>query len=132
MDYIDKPTGANLEEIHQLETTFKITLPEVMVNWWSVSDGPIVYFGFKELQFFSLSEIYSEDIYGVKHHMPGAMPICFDGSGNMCVAKIEGGVISGFYVVESGNLGWEQAKIISYEFLKFVSDSCSPEERLNA
>ncbi|HCE3216109.1 TPA: hypothetical protein N2810_004844 [Vibrio parahaemolyticus] len=48
------------------------------------------------------------------------------------MARIEGGVISGFYVVDSSDLGWEQAKIISCEFLKFVNDSFSPEERLNA
>ncbi|WP_217493712.1 SMI1/KNR4 family protein, partial [Vibrio parahaemolyticus] len=132
MEFIDRPVGANQEEIYKLETIFQITLPESMLNWWSVSDGPIVYFGFKELQFFSLSEIYGEDIYGVKHDMSGAMPICLDGNGNICVARIEGGVISGFYVVDSSDLGWEQAKIISCEFLKFVNDSFSPEERLNA
>ncbi len=132
MEFIDRPVGANQEEIHKLETIFQITLPESMLNWWGVSDGPIVYFGFKELQFFSLSEIYGEDIYGVKLDMPGAMPICLDGNGNICVARIAGGVISGFYVVDSSDLGWEQAKIISCEFLKFVNDSFSPEERLNA
>ncbi len=132
MEFIDRPVGANQEEIHKLETIFQITLPESMLNWWGVSDGPIVYFGFKELQFFSLSEIYGEDIYGVKHDMPGAMPICLDGNGNICVARIAGGVISGFYVVDSSDLGWEQAKIISCDFLKFVNDSFSPEERLNA
>ncbi|MDW2204850.1 SMI1/KNR4 family protein, partial [Vibrio sp. 1636] len=106
MEFIDRPVGANQEEIHKLETIFQITLPESMLNWWGVSDGPIVYFGFKELQFFSLSEIYGEDIYGVKHDMPGAMPICLDGNGDICVARIAGGVISGFYVVDSSDLGW--------------------------
>ncbi len=49
MEFIDRPVGTNQEEIYKLETTFQITLPESMLNWWSVSDGPIVYFGFKEL-----------------------------------------------------------------------------------
>jgi len=38
MEFIDRPVGANQEEIHKLETIFQITLPESMLNWWSVSD----------------------------------------------------------------------------------------------
>uniref|UniRef100_UPI001A915D5F hypothetical protein n=1 Tax=Vibrio vulnificus TaxID=672 RepID=UPI001A915D5F len=39
MEFIDRPVGANQEEIYKLETIFQITLPESMLNWWSVSDG---------------------------------------------------------------------------------------------
>ncbi|MFH4777244.1 hypothetical protein [Vibrio alginolyticus] len=42
MEFIDRPVGANLEEIHKLETIFQITLPESMLNWWSVSDGALL------------------------------------------------------------------------------------------
>ncbi|HHY0432919.1 TPA: hypothetical protein ACVU44_004905, partial [Vibrio parahaemolyticus] len=62
MEFIDRPVGANQEEIHKLETIFQITLPESMLNWWGVSDGPIVYFGSKSYSS-SLCRRYTAKIF---------------------------------------------------------------------
>ena len=130
MEYIDKPKGATKSEINSISTENKIELSQEFENWFQISNGPTVYFGYKEIQFFSANEIIGKDIYQLKQYMPSSLPMCLDGSGNICVAKIESGIINGFYVSSCGNLGWEDAVLISKTFNKFVNDTLSPENRL--
>jgi hypothetical protein len=132
MEYVTKPLGAKLENILEIENIFNVTLPNEMHDWWVKSDGPDVYFGFKELQFFSVKEILGEDIYQLRKYMPNSIPLCMDGNGNICVAKVLSGQIAGFYVADCGDLGWDEAKFISITFPDFINDQYSPEERLNA
>ena len=132
MEYVEKPSGAKALSIEKLASKYQVDLPQNLIEWWSSSDGPIVYFGYKELQFFSVNEIVGEDIYELKKYMPNSMPICMDGNGNICVAKIESHKISGYYVASCGDLGWEEAKLIAKTFKQFVNDKCSPEAKLNA
>lgn len=132
MDYVEKPAGASTQSFQLLASAYQFNLPPDLIEWWSASDGPIVYFGFKELQFFSIREIVGEDIYELKKYMPNSMPMCMDGNGNICVAKIKDYKISGYYVASCGDLGWEEARFLAKGFKEFVNDNISPETRLNA
>lgn len=131
MQYIIKPTGASKEDIVSIENTYNVSMPSEMIDWWAKSDGADVYFGFKELQFFSVKEIIGEDIYQLKKYMPNSIPIAMDGNGNICVAKTMGNQITSFYIADCGNLGWDEAKLIAITFQDFINDKCSPEQRLN-
>ncbi len=132
MYYVEKPAGARKQSIELLASAYQVDLPPDLIEWWSASDGPIVYFGFKELQFFSIREIVGEDIYELKKYMPNSMPMCMDGNGNICVARIKDQKISGYYVACCGDLGWEEARLLAKDFKEFVNDNISPEARLNA
>lgn len=132
MDYVEKPTGASPSSIDMLASKFHVVLPLDLIEWWSASDGPIVHFGYKELQFFSIGEMVGEDICELKKYMPNSMPICMDGSGNICVARIKEQHISGYYVASCSDLGWQEAKLLADSFKDFVNDKMSPESRLNA
>ncbi len=132
MDYVTKPAGADLVDVREIEMAYSVSLPNEMIDWWISSDGPIIYFGFKELQFFSVKEIVGEDIYQLKNYMPNSIPVCMDGNGNICVAKVLDGQIVGFFIADCGDLGWDEAKLIAKTFIAFINDKCSPEERLNA
>ncbi len=132
MEYVDKPAGADISEIDKLSEMFQVELPLDFIEWWQHSDGSNVFWGFKELQFFSVNEILGEDIYEINKYMPSSMPVCLDGNGNICVARIEAGKIFGFYVASCGDLGWDDSKLIANTFSNFISDKVSPEERLNA
>jgi hypothetical protein len=132
MKFISKPLGASKEKILEIEKVFSVSLSWEIIDWWKESDGPIVYFGYKELQFFSVGDIVGEDIYQLRKYMPNAMPICMDGNCNICVAKIVSGLISGFYVANCGDLGWDEAKLISKTFFGFINDRLSPDARLHA
>jgi hypothetical protein len=132
MNYVEKPAGARPQSFELLASEYQVDLPLDLIDWWSASDGPIVYFGYKELQFFSIREIVDEDIYELKKYMPNSMPICMDGNGNICVARIKDQKISGYYVASCGDLGWEEARLLAKDFNEFVNDNISPEARLNA
>ena len=132
MEFVTKPNGTNRENALKIEQTFSVSLPEEMIEWWVESDGPTIFFGYKELQFFSIDEIIGEDIYELKKYMPKSIPICMDGCGNICVAKINNGHISGFYIADCGDLEWDSAKLIAQNFRDFLNDKIAPEDRLRA
>ncbi|MCZ4305754.1 SMI1/KNR4 family protein [Zoogloeaceae bacterium G21618-S1] len=132
MEYVDKPNGATSDEIENLESSIKVTLPNDYKKLLLESDGPILYFGHKELQFFSVGEILGEDIYQLKKYMPNCFPICLDGNSNICVAKIENRKIIGFYVAPTSNIGWDDAKYITESFQEFITDALSPEKKVYA
>ncbi|MDV2079711.1 SMI1/KNR4 family protein [Marinobacter xestospongiae] len=132
MEYVTKPLGAKREDVLKIGESYGVELPQDLVIWWEESDGADVYFGYKELQFFSVDEILGEDICQLNTYLPSSFPVCMDGNGNICVARIEDGQIYGFYVADCGDLGWGESKLISKNFIDFVNDNLSPEARLNA
>ena len=132
MKYIDKPAGADISKLDNLSEIFQVELPLDLIEWWQFSDGSNVFWDYKELQFLSLNEILSEDIYDLNKYMPNSIPICLDGNGNICVARIESKKIFGFYVASCSDLGWEESKFIAKTFTNFINDNISPQERLNA
>ena len=131
MEFIEKPAAASALDIERLGLHYQVDLPREFIDWWMSSNGPVVFFGYKELQFFSVDEIVADD-YKVRTYMPLGMPLCMDGSANMCVARIQAGRLAGIYVVSCGDLEWPEAKLISETFTSFINDDMSPEERLNA
>lgn len=132
MEYVSKPLGASKEEVLEIEKFYDVDLEREVIDWWEESDGPDVYFGYKELQFFSVKEIIGEDIYQLSKYMPSSIPVCMDGNGNICVAKIDSRKITGFYVADCGDLGWDEAKLVAKTFKDFVNDKYAPEVKLNA
>lgn len=128
--YIEKPNGASYDGIEKIESFYKVALPNSIKEWWLQSDGPIIDFEFKELQFFSVEEMIGDDIYELNKYMPNCIPICLDGNGNICVAKIQDGKIIGFYVASTSNLNWEDSRLISNAFDGFLADKKAPEKYL--
>lgn len=126
MQFVRRPRGASEDSIAEVERRYDVQLPPELRAFWAKSDGAILWFGFKELQFFTLSEVL-EDIYSVREHMPGGLPLCMDGNGNVCLARIFGGQIAGYYVAEAGVLEWEEAAQISSDFAGFLRDDQRPE-----
>lgn len=116
--------------IADVAAKFAVTVPADLVEFWKQSNGSTLWFGYKELQFFSTDEILGSDIYKLNLYMPDALPICMDGNGNICLARILDGSISGYFVASCGNLGWEDAVEIAKNFKQFISDTTSPEQRL--
>ena len=131
MEYVKRPPGASAEALEEVERKFHVELPVDLRQFWSESEGPILWFGHKELQFFSIPDVI-EDFNNVAKHMPGAIPLCMDGSGNVCVARVSDGRVSGYFVASCGDLGWEGAVELSKEFFQFLRDPKSPEARLSA
>lgn len=129
MRYLKRPTGASDNALMQLERKYGVTLPDDLRQFWLESDGPILWFGYKELQFFSISDVI-EDYYNVSELMPGAVPICMDGCGNICIAHLASGRIDGYFVASSGDLEWEAAVRVSDNFFSLLHDARSPEQRL--
>ncbi|WP_208146492.1 hypothetical protein, partial [Shewanella algae] len=72
-----------------------------------------------------------EDIYELKKYMPNSIPVCMDGNGNICVAKIVQERISGYYIANCGDLGWDEAKFVAKSLVELINDQVSPESRLN-
>lgn len=91
MEYLRRPPGANEVALARVEVKFGISLPHDVKTFWSESNGPIIDFGYKELQFFPAEDIAAEDVYQLAHYMPGAIPLCMDGNGNLCLARIDEG-----------------------------------------
>ena len=131
MEFLERPEGASQSDLALLSREYSVFLPQDLRTFLSTSDGPILWFGFKELQFLSVSEIL-QDEYGVRAQMPNALPLCFDGMSNICVAEIQGNQIVGYYVASCGNLGWDESVRISATFADFLTDDLSPEQRVNA
>lgn len=131
MEYVNKPPGVSRESIRELEGAFGVSLPSEFYDWWQKSNGADIFFGFKELQFFSIIEILGEDIYELKKYMPNSIPVCMDGNGNICVAKIVQERISGYYIANCGDLGWDEAKFVAKSLVELINDQVSPENRLN-
>lgn len=132
MQYIHRPSGASDTAVQQLEARFDTALPPNLKQFWLVSDGPILWFEYKELQFFSIRSMLEDDIYDLSQCMPGALPLCMDGNGNICVARIEAGKVDGYYVASCGDLDWSSAVRVADEFSQFVQDPLSPARRLYA
>ncbi len=130
IDYVEKPLGCSPNKVSTFEKSCGVVLCPEMKDWWLKSDGATVFFGFKELQFFSLEEIMGEDVYQLKKYLPNTIPICLDGSGNLCVGKVENERISGFFVVDCGCLDWEDAKWIAHSFENFLYHDKAPEKLL--
>ena len=131
MEYVTRPDGASPEVIAELSRAYLVTLPPELCNFMTESDGPILWFGFKELQFLSVADILRDD-YEVRAHMPGCIPLCMDGHANLCVAKVARQQIVGYFVASCGNLGWDDAVRIGDTFADLLADSSSPDDRLNA
>jgi hypothetical protein len=131
VEYVRRPPGAKQADLLAVEETYAVSLSDELRNFWSQSDGPILWFGFKELQFFRLAEVL-DDANSVRRHMPGAIPICMDGMGNLCVARVTGGEIIGYYVAPCGALAWDEAGFISETFWGLLKDDKAPERRLDA
>lgn len=126
---IDLPAGASADEIRKVEEKFNVTLPVELRLLLETSDGPILWFSYKELQFFSCADIL-DDCHQVQRSMPHAMPLCMDGCGNVCVARISAGTIDAYFVADCGNMGWEDAAEIANDFGDFLRDPVSPESHL--
>ena len=125
-----RPPGASEDYLAKLEASYSVQVPAALRTLWLWSDGPILWFGFKELQFLRIEEIL-DDIYSVRFSMPGALPLCLDGMSNICVARIESGRVEGYYVAACGNLGWEESRRIADSFDLFLQDHLAPEKRLH-
>ena len=132
MEYIKQPEGACTSTIEAVAAKYSVEIPADLREFWLKSDGCILWFGYKELQFFKTIEILEEDNYNLRRYMPNSLPICVDGNGNLCIARIEIGKIMGYFVASCGNLDWEDAIEISKSFREFVLDPKSPEHRLFA
>ena len=130
MEFLRRPPGANPATVAELAAKFSVTLPEDLLAFWQYSDGAVLWFGHKELQFFPVDEIVRHDVYSVSRFMPRAMPICTDGCGNLCVARIDAGKVTGYFVASCGNLGWDDAVELATTFGQFIDDPKSPEQRL--
>jgi hypothetical protein len=130
MEYIRRPPGAKAELIAEVERAYALALPIELRKLWTDSNGPILWFGYKELQFFPVSDVL-EDIYSVKQFMPGALPLCGDGNSNLCVGKVVNGELQGYYVAACSNLAWDDARLIANSWHGFIDDGLSPEARLN-
>jgi hypothetical protein len=131
MQFVRRPPGASEETIAEVERRYGVHVPHELRTFWAESDGAILWFGFKELQFFTVTEVL-DDIYSVREHMPGGLPLCMDGNGNICLARISGAEVFGYYVAEAGVLEWEEAAQISSDFAGFLHDDQPPERRLDA
>jgi hypothetical protein len=131
MEYLKKPEGASPEELQELSRLYVVTLPQDLRDFMADSNGPILWFGFKELQFLRTSDILRDE-YAVRIFMPGCIPLCMDGQSNICLAKINKQEVVGYYVASCNNLGWDDAVRISETFSGLLADSCSPEQRLSA
>jgi SMI1 / KNR4 family (SUKH-1) len=131
MQAITHPAGASETSLAEVERAYGIALPHELRRFWADSDGPILWFGFKELQFLCLADI-RDDMYSVRKQMPGALPLCMDGYSNICVARFEAGRVSGFHVAPCDDLDWESAVRISESFEEFLNDDLSPRQRLDA
>jgi hypothetical protein len=131
VEFVRCPTGASEGSVADIERVYGVNLPPDLRAFWLDSDGPILWFGFKELQFFRVSEVL-QDIYSVRKHMAGALPLCMDGNGNICLARFIEGRVCGYYVTEAGVLEWETAALISEDFVGFINDGQSSERRLDA
>ncbi|BDM63380.1 hypothetical protein NFHSH190041_08320 [Shewanella sp. NFH-SH190041] len=130
MEYVIKPTGANNAEIRKIEKRFDVSLPDEFFAWWAHSNGADIYFGFKELQFFSVTEIVQDTPFNLAHYMPHAIPICMDGNGNICVAKVEQRHIVAYYLASCGSLGWDNAKYIASSLTELINAPSAPETLL--
>lgn len=130
MQHLKRPVGANPTAVKELAAKFSVTLPDDLVAFWLYSDGAVLWFGHKELQFFPIDEILRNDVYSVNKFMPTAIPICTDGCGNVCVARIDAGQVTGYFVAGCGNLGWDDAVELATTFGQFIDDPKSPEQRL--
>jgi SMI1 / KNR4 family (SUKH-1) len=124
--------GATSELLDKVELAFSVLIPNDLRIFWQESNGRNLWFGYKELQFFSIQEILGDDIYYLKTYMPNAIPICLDGNGNICVARVEASSINGYFVASCGNLDWSSAVEIASNFTDFLQDSSSPDAKLNA
>ncbi|MFC7519123.1 SMI1/KNR4 family protein [Herbaspirillum sp. GCM10030257] len=130
MQYTNRPPGTSAAALQRLEVKFDTALPPDLKQFWLQSDGAVLWFGYKELQFFPVKSIFEDDLYDLDQYMPGALPLCMDGNGNICVARIEAREIEGYYVASCGDLDWSSAVKIADEFSQFVRDPLSPERRL--
>ena len=130
MQFVRRPVGASEDSLAHMEASYSVKLPAALRELWLDSDGPILWFGFKELQFLPLAAVL-EDAYSLREFMPGALPLCLDGMGNLCVARIESGRIEGYYVAACGNLGWDESGRIADTFENFLRDELAPDARLD-
>jgi hypothetical protein len=73
-----------------------------------------------------------DDIYETKSYLPGAIPLCLDGNGNLCVARTANSQVAGYYVAACGDLEWASAKLIADTFTDFLQDTVTPEARLRS
>jgi hypothetical protein len=95
----------------------------------SQNNGAIYWANPKEIQFLSTEEIvsYYEEYHFIRY-MSEAIPFAMDGSSNfLVIKKIEAKEV---YIVNSGNLGWEDSNIISESVEEFLNDSTKPENYL--
>jgi hypothetical protein len=129
--YLEQPPGASKYSVDKIQSAYSATIPDDLRSFWQASDGPTLWFGFKELQFFATAEVV-EDIYQLKTYLPGAIPLCLDGNSNICVARVEVSQIVGYYVAACSDLEWDTSKQIAATFTDFLQDSASPESRLQS
>ena len=131
MKYLKQPAGASPSSIGDIQLAYSATIPDDLRAFWQESNGPSLWFEFKELQFLSTTEVI-EDNYELKTYMPGSVPLCLDGNGNICLARVESSRIVGYYVAACGELDWAQSKRIAANFTDFLQDRASPESRLRS
>lgn len=131
MEFLQRPEGASQDDLALLSREYLVFLPHDLRSFMIASNGPILWFGFKELQFLQISDILRDD-YAVRTHMQNGLPLCMDGNSNMCIAKIHNHQIIGYYVARCGNLDWDDAVKLSDTFTELLADSLSPEQRVNA
>ena len=120
-----------MADLAGVEAQFSVTLPPDLKAFWLESDGPVLWFEYKELQFMPARDVCS-DAYALGKYMPGALPLCLDGNGKICVARVDRRAVIGYFVASCGNLGWEDAVEIAKSFGEFLNDPVSPEKRLDA
>ena len=108
MEFLKRPEGASSGDLALLSGEWSVFLPRDLQDFMEASDGPVLWFGFKELQFLPVRDIIRDD-YAVQTYMPNALPICLDGNSNICVARVRNRQIVGYYVASCGNLGWDDA-----------------------
>lgn len=116
--------------VSELNSGVEVAFPEQYLSFLQFcNSGVTTMTGERELQFFTTENLVQYNLdYQLNTYMKGAISIAMDGCGHHIVFDCRKCIDGKLYGVDSGSLGWSEAKLLANNFLELCMGTESIDE----